>query len=109
MKEFNAPIAAIPPADRAWPEYRAALIAMGIRSDVEQAVMIDGLDAPPEGTGDAHFKATTEQRAAFLHSIRPHLDRICAASLLSSAPPRRELDRHRGRETIRHHRCRKQP
>ena len=80
LKEINAPIEALPLSDRAWPEYRATLMAMGIRSDVEQAVLIDGLDAPPEGGGDANFKATSEQRVAFIHSIRPHLDRLRTAS-----------------------------
>ncbi len=81
LKEFNAPIAAIPPGDRAWPEYRAVVMAMGVRGEVESAVAADGLDEPAEGQSDVRFKATSAQRVAFIHSIRPLLDRVRAASL----------------------------
>lgn len=81
LKEFNAPIVAIPAADRAWPEYRAVVMAMGVRGEVESAVAAEGLDEPAEGQGDVRFKATSAQRVAFIRSIRPLLDRVRAASL----------------------------
>ncbi len=82
LQALNARIEATPLADRAWPQYRAALMALGPAGTVEDALNLDGLDPSPESAGDARFTSTATERAAFIRSIRPHLDRIRAASLL---------------------------
>ncbi len=81
LREINARIEAVPAADRAWPEYRAVRMAMGQFNGVALAVQQDGLDAPaPEAVIPHPGSFTSAERAGYIRSIRPLLDRVIAAS-----------------------------